>query len=167
MTADEKRRETITHTRRDFLRDIGLLGAGLAVGDRLELLERLTWRRRLFPSAAFVRSISGLWIQSGTPGRIDFAADYVERDAAGELVPGISLGSTTTTAVKQLVALPPNRGPIGLLSAANSGASDSEVTIGNEDRLIVKVRLRPLERLQYSRYTGAWTIYDAHGAVRA
>jgi hypothetical protein len=156
----------MTHTRRDFLRDLGLLGAGLAVGDRLELLERLTWRRRLFPSAPLVRSISGLWIHSGTPGRIDFAADYVDRDAAGVLVPGISLGSTTTTAVKQLVALHPHRG-LGLVSAANSGATDSDVTIGNENRLIVKVRLRPLERLQYSRYTGAWTIYDAHGAVRA
>jgi hypothetical protein len=157
----------MTHSRRAFLRDLGLLGAGLAVGDRLELLERLTWRRRLFPSAAFVRNVSGLWIQSGTPGRIDFAADYVDRTAAGELVPGITVGSTTTTAPTQLVAVRPDRGPIGLLSAENRGARDSEVTIGNEDRLLVKVRLGPLERLQYSRYTGAWTIYDAHGAVRA
>lgn len=38
--------------RRQFFRNATLIAAGTVAADQLELLERLTWKRRCFPSAA-------------------------------------------------------------------------------------------------------------------
>jgi hypothetical protein len=46
--------------RRDFLRRASLVAAGLIAADQLELLERLTFKRRLWPGHSFADPEGGL-----------------------------------------------------------------------------------------------------------
>lgn len=44
--------------RRDFLAKCALIAAGSIAADQLDILDRLFWRRKSFPSAALVRPVT-------------------------------------------------------------------------------------------------------------
>jgi hypothetical protein len=52
--------------RRDFFRRAALVAAGVVAADQLDLLERLTWKRRFFPG--WSEPAQGWQTQSGTWG---------------------------------------------------------------------------------------------------
>lgn len=43
--------------RRQFLRNSSLIAVGVIAADQLEILERLTWKRTIFPSAAVSKDV--------------------------------------------------------------------------------------------------------------
>jgi hypothetical protein len=47
--------------RRDFLRRAGLIAAGAVAADQLDLIERMGWRRKLFPGWSPPPSRTGLY----------------------------------------------------------------------------------------------------------
>lgn len=53
-------------SRREFLRRAAILTAGVVAADQLELVERLGWKRTLFPSFSPVRHSGDLWVVDNT-----------------------------------------------------------------------------------------------------
>ena len=71
--------------RRSFLRRAALVAAGAVAGDQLEVLDRLTHRRRVFPGADFGRSRTRLDL--GHPA-------YTQIARVGIPAEGLALGDT-------------------------------------------------------------------------
>lgn len=73
--------------RRDFFRRSALLSAGIVAANQLELIDRLTWKRSLFPGATFTKR-NGLYIATSNPN-VDLAVSIMyadeSEDRPGEL----------------------------------------------------------------------------------
>lgn len=148
--------------RRLFLRRSVLSAAVLAVGDRLELLDRLTWKRTLFPGAVFTRQTDGLWLAMGNPGHLEFFSRFFDRhlrDGAG-VYPQMRVGVFRGEGTHELT---PELGWSNEIRNMDARAND--VTLGYDGRELVKAILLPGETLRYEMGQASITSWD--GSVRS